>query len=135
MKPTPKPKLEYEKVKTDDWTTGVIEDIQRDEKRNTGFKDEAGEEIIKDSIRFKFKLEGYQYAHYSNWMAFSYHEKAGLLSKYIFSLVAPAVADMDFDLERLKGMEVKVMWADKGEYQRVEIIRPVGKKIDSTIPF
>ena len=133
MKIPPQAKLEYEKVKTDDWTQGIIEDIQRDEERDTGFKDKDGEPIIRDSIRFKFKLDGYSYPHYSNWMALSQSEKAGLMNKYVPNLVKNY--SPDFDLDRLKGMSVRIMWADKGDYQRVELIRPVGEKIDGALPF
>lgn len=136
MYPKPRPKMEYEKVKTDDWITGIIEDIQRDENRDTGFKDdETGESKIIDSIRFKFKLEGYNYPHYSRWMAFSYHEKANLLKKYLFNLVEEAQPDMKFDLFRLKGMSVKLMFQDNGDYQNVEMIRPLEKKLDGCLPF
>lgn len=121
---------------TSDWTQGIIDDIQRDEKRDTGFKDEdTGENKITDSIRFKFKLEGYHYPHYSRWMAFSYHEKSTLFKKYITNLVEGAKPDMDFDLERLKNFSVKVMWQDNGDYQNLEMIRPLEKKIDPTILF
>jgi hypothetical protein len=136
MKPPPRVKRDYEKVRTDDWVTGEIEDIQREEKRDTGFKDEeTGEPIIKDCIRFKFKLDGYEYPHYSRWLSFSYHEKANLLKKYVMNLVEGAQPDMDFDVERLKGMKVKLMWQDNGDFQNIEMIRPVEKKIDAKIPF
>lgn len=136
MKPPPRIRPEYEKVGTEDWVSGSIEDIQRDEKRDTGFKDEeTAEPIIKDCVRFKFKLDGCSYAHYSRWMTFSYHEKAGLFKKYLCSLVEGAKADMEFDIERLKGMKIKTMWANNGEFQNLEMIRPVEKKLDGTIPF
>jgi hypothetical protein len=136
MKPPPRTKMQYEKVNTEDWVTGIIEDIQRDEKRDTGFKDEeTGEPLIKDCIRFKFKLEGYNYPHYSRWMTFSYHEKAGLMKKYLFNLVEGAQPDMDFDIERFKNLPVKLMWSNNGDFQNIEMIRPLEKKIDPTVPF
>lgn len=136
LKPPPRTKMEYEKVRTDDWTQGVIDDIGHDEKRDTGFKDdETGESKIVDSVRFKFKLEGYHYPHYSRWMALSYHEKATLFKKYLTPLVEGAKPDMDFDLERLKNMGVKVMWVDNRDFQNLEMIRPLDKKIDPTVPF
>lgn len=136
MKPPPRTKMQYEKCRTDDWTQGIIEDIQRDEKRDSGFKDdETGENKIVDSVRFKFKLEGYEYPHYSRWMTFSYHEKATLYKKYICSLVDGVKPDGDFDLERLKGYAVKIMWQDNGDFQNIEMIRPAEKKIDGSLPF
>lgn len=136
MKPPPRIRMEYEKVNIQDWVPGIIEDIQHDEERETGFKDEkTGEPLIKDCIRFKFQLEGCSYPHYSRWMTFSYHEKANLYKKYLSSLVEGAKPDMDFDLDRLKGMKIKTMWANNGEFQNLEMIRPVDKKLDGTIPF
>ena len=136
LKPPPRTKMEYEKVKTDDWTQGIIEDVQHDEKRDTGFKDDdTGENKIVDSVRFKFKLDGYSYPHYSRWMTLSYHEKSNLFKKYITNLVEGAAQDLDFDLERLKGFPVKVMWQDNGDFQNVEMVRPLVKKIDPTLPF
>lgn len=137
LKPPPRTKQDYEKVDTEDWVTGVIEEIQSDEKRDTGFKDEdTGEPIIKHMIRFKFKLEGYHYPHYSRWMALSYHEKANLYKKYLFNLVAGAAPDMDFDLESLEGCPVKMMWSNNGDFQNIEMIRPVGAKVEAAkLPF
>lgn len=136
LKPPPRSKMSYERVDTADWTHGVIEEIQRDEQRETGFKDkETGEPIIRDCVRFKFKLEGYEYPHYSNWMTFGYGEKFTLFIKYIRPLVKEAEPDLDFDLERLKNFPIKVMWVNHGEYQNVEMIRPQGDPIDPTIPF
>lgn len=136
MYPPPREKIEYEKCRTDDWTQGIIEEIQRDEKRDTGFKDdETGQPKIVDSVRFKFKLDSYNYPHYSRWMSFSYHEKSNLLKKYLFNLVENMQADYRFDLERLKGMAVKIMWQDNGDYQNVEMIRPLDKKMDGALPF
>ena len=136
LKPPPRTKMEYEKVNTEDWVVGIIEDIQSDEKRDTGFKDEeSGEPIIKHCVRFKFKLDGYDYPHYSRWMSLSYHEKSNLLKKYLFNLVEGAQPDMDFDLERFKGLHVKLMWSNNGDFQNIEMIRPVDKKLDPTVPF
>lgn len=137
MKPTPRPKIQYEKVRTDDWVEGIIEDVQRDEKRDTGFKDEeTGEPKIVDCVRFKFKLNGYQHPHYSRWMSFSYHEKSNLMKKYLMSLVDGATPDFDFDIEALKGFGVKLMWQDNGDFQNVEMVRPLnGKLKGSEIPF
>jgi hypothetical protein len=126
MKPEPHKKTEFEKVKLDDWTYGTIETVERDKERLYEFK---GEKKIKDSIRFKFKLDGYEYPHYSRWMYFGYGEKTTLYTKYIVNLVEGAKPDFDFDLRALVGLEVKIMWAEKNEFQFPEIIRPKGEKI------
>lgn len=131
MKPKPRPKMEYEKVKTDDWVLGIIEQVQYEENRNTGFKDEEGNDRLVDSVRFKFKLDGYSFPHYSSWMAFSYHEKAGLFLKYLTNLVEGAIPDMDFDLDALEGLVIKSMWVNKGDFQKVEMIRPKNSKIQA----
>lgn len=136
LKPPPRTKLDYEKVDTEDWINGFIEEIQSDEKRDTGFKDEeSGEPIIKHMIRFKFKLEGYSYPHYSRWMSLSYHEKSNLFKKYLSNLVEHAQPDMDFDLEQLKGMPVKMMWSNNGDFQNIEMVRPIKGKPDVKLPF
>lgn len=136
LKPPPRTKMIYEKVRTEDWVLGIIDEIESDEKHDTKFKDEdTGEAIIKHCIRFKFLLDGYEFPHYSNWMSFSYHEKAGLMKKYLFNLVENAVPEMDFDLERLNKMKVKLMWSTNGDFQNIEMIRPVDKKIDPALPF
>lgn len=40
---------------------------------------------------------------------------------------------MDFDLDQLKGLKVKMLWKNKTyegkEYQTIETIRPIGKKV------
>lgn len=127
--------MEYEKVKTDDFVAGVIEAIQYEEKHLfKGYgKDEEGNprpDRMAPATRFKFKLEGCEFSHYSSWMSFSYGEKSNLYSKYLLPLVEGAVHDMDFDLDQLKGMKVKTLWVDKKSgFQAVETIRPIGKKI------
>lgn len=129
MQPKPKQKLEYEKCRTDDWTQGVIEEVQYEADRNTGFKDDEGNEKIVDCVRFKFKLDGYAYPHYSQWMTFSYHEKSRLMSKFLMNLVEGAKPDMPFDIDALKDMPVKIMWTNNGEYQNIDLIRPLKNKI------
>lgn len=139
MKPERK-QLEYERVAKDEWIPGIIEEIERDPKRDTGFPypdkkpdgsphPMAGQPKIIDSVRFKFKLEGYRYPHRSRWMTFSYHEKSGLYKKYLWNLVEGAAPDMDFDLEALKGMRVKTMWSANGDFDNLEMVRPDQEKI------
>lgn len=136
LKPPPQTKREYEKVVTDEWVLGVIEEIQSDEKRDTGFKDEeTGEPVIKHCIRFKFKIDGYNFAHYSRWMALSYHEKSNLLKKYLSNLVEGCTPDMDFDLDLLKGLPVKMMWSNSGDFQNIEMIRPQQSKMPMKMSF
>lgn len=123
----PPKKNSYEKVRTDDFIPGVIEDIEVTEgKVWKGFKGKP--DTTCDGIRFIFKLEGYDFPHGSGWMKFLMGEKANLYKKYIANLVENAKPDIRFDLEELKGMKIKVLYKDNGDYQNVENIRPVGKK-------
>ncbi len=133
MKPSQR-KFDYEMVSTDDWVLGTLKDIERDEEHKTTFK---GQEEIKDCIRFVFALDGYKYIHKSRWMTFVYSEKSNLYNKYLISLVDGIAPFCDFDVELLEGMRVKMMWkTEKGKdgnnYQRIELIRPVGEKIKIT---
>lgn len=128
MKPPKTENKDFEKVSTEDFVQGVIEEIQYDKEHK--FKGYNGaEDKVRPATRFKFKLEGCQYPHYSRWMTFSYSEKSNLYTKYLVSLVENAQPDMDFDLDNLKGMKVKTLWSEHNGYQGIETIRPVGKKI------
>lgn len=133
MKPPQRPRTEFEQVATDDWTTGTISEIQYNENHKRIWQ---GEEKIGPAVRLKFALDGYNFPHYSGWMTFSYGEKTNLFKKYISSLVDGAVPEMEFDLDQLKDLPVKIMWKQNGEYQNVELIRPVNGKIKAEkLPF
>lgn len=122
----PKRAMNYEKVKTDDFISGVIEDVQYDPAHKFTFK---GTESVAHGVRLKFKLDGYQYSHFSRWMKFNYGEKSNLYQKYLLPLVENAKSDMEFDLDQLKGIPVKTLWNEKNDFQGVETIRPIGKKV------
>ena len=126
MKPPKRQTVSYEKVKTDDFIQGIIDEIEYDKEHKFNNK---GEEKIGPAVRFKFVLDGYKYPHRSKWMGFSYGEKSNLYSKFLTALVEGAKPDMDFDLDGLKGLKVKTLWSEKNDFQTVETIRPVGKKI------
>jgi hypothetical protein len=133
LKPPPRSKPEFERVPMyDDWIKGKIEDIEFNAEHKSTWN---GEEKIRPAVRFKFALDGCQFAHRTGWMTFSYGEKTTLFKKYITALVKDAQPDMDFDLERLKGLEVKTMWAQNGDYDNLEMVRPMGEKLDPAIPF
>lgn len=137
MKPSPR-NTQFEKVIVGDFITGTIDEIQRDENHKSMFK---GQEKVSDCVRFKFKLDGYEFFHYSRWMTFTYGEKSTLFTKYLAKLVPNAHPDMDYDIENLKGMRVKTLWAEKNDFQTIESIfplkdTPVGvKKPSPTKPF
>ena len=122
---------EYEKVRIDDWTVGVISDVEQDEHHKVNFQ---GKESEKDCVRLRFLLDGYKMPHMTNWMTFSYGEKSNLYNKYLSKLVEGMTPDANFDLIRIKGMRVKIMWAERlgtngKTYQHVDTIRPEKDKI------
>lgn len=126
LKPPPREKIEFERVNEENWVTGIIFEVQHDPEHKTTYK---GEEKIRDCVRFKFQLDGYEHYHYSRWMTFSYDERSNLYNKYLCSLIEGAQPDMDFDLEELNGMRIKTMWTTKNDFQSIELIRPeLGKR-------
>ncbi len=138
MRPPTRMNFSYERVPADEWIPGIIDEIKLEENRDTGFKDDkTGQPKIVDQVRFKFKLDGCDYPHYSRWMSYSYGEKTSLYTKYIDQLVEGAVPDMDFDLDALIGFPIKTMWTTKGDYDNLEQIRPLTGKFKPAekIPF
>lgn len=130
MKFPPKPVNEYEKVKTEEWVSGVIQDIQYEDRL---FK---GADGVKPAVRFKMTLVGCEYPHYSRWMSFGCSEKSKLYISFIQPLVDGAKPYMDFDLDVLKGAKIKTMWSNNGEYQNLDMVRPQEEKIDpNQVPF
>ncbi len=133
MYPPERKKTEFEQVATDDWIIGEISKVEYNENYKRIWK---GEEKVGPAVRLHFTLEGYQYPKYSGWMSFSYGEKANLYTKYISSLVEDAKPDMVFNLDQLQDMKVKIMFKQQKEYQNVELIRPLEKKvIAEKLPF
>lgn len=127
MKPPKRDKIEYERIpKYDDWIEGKIEEIEYEENHKRSFK---GEEKVGPCIRFKFSLQGCSFSHRSRWMSFSYSEKSNLYKKYLSMLIEDAEPDMDFDIELLKGFKVKTMWIKDGEFDKLEMIRPLKEKL------
>jgi hypothetical protein len=127
MKP-PVKKMDYEKIATDDFVTGHIEDVLYDMEHSfKGF--EGSPDETKPGVRLVFVIDGYKFPHKTGWMKFSYSSKSNLFKKYVSSLVKDAKEYMEFDLDQLKGMKVKMLWVDKDEYQYIETIRPVGEKV------
>lgn len=133
MKPAKRQQTAYEKLSTSDLLSGTIEDV-RYEKDHLfkGFTKKNGEVIADrraDACQFKFRVDGYTAPHYSRWMTFNYGEKSTLFQKYLMQLVDNAKPDMDFDLDQLKGMKVKMLWTEKNDFQQLETIRPASKKL------
>lgn len=126
LKPKQRGSDDYEKIKKehiDNWVNAEIEDINHEPEHE--FKGKFAK--IGPAVRFKFKLEGYQYAHFSRWMAFSYHEKSQLFKTYLENLVDGAYPDFDFDLMKLKGMKLRLMYSETTNagktYQNITLVR------------
>lgn len=130
MKPPKRESKDYEKVSTDGFVPGIIEDIAYDQKHKfNGF--EGGPDTFSPAVRLKFKLEGCKFPHYSRWMRFNYGEKANLYKRVLVPLVEGAAPDMDFDLDLLKNLKVNTLWVDNGDFQNLDTMRPIGKKVAS----
>ena len=105
-------KKDFEKVILDEWIEGTIEDIQEFKDVEKTYTNDDGEKETRkiNQVRFKFKLDGYEYAHYSKKMTASMNERSSL---YIFlqqlygDLLAP---DIPVELDMLKGVKIKSMW-------------------------
>lgn len=133
IKPPPREKMEYERVKSNEWISGTIAEVEHDPMRKSSFK---GTEKVGPMVRFKFALDGYQFPHYSRWMSLSYADKANLYKTFIVELVEDAKPYMDFDMELLRGLKIKTMWKAQGEFDNLFTICPLDKKVDPNgIPF
>lgn len=131
MRPPKRETKEFEKVTIEDFTLCTISEVQYDmEHKFKGY--EGAEDTIKPAVRFKLAVEGYQHPHYSRWMKFVMSEKSNLYTQYISQIVENAQPDMDIDLDVLKGIKVKVLWAEKHNFQFPETIRPIGGKLKLT---
>lgn len=130
MLPPDRQDIDYERIPVyDEWINGKIVEIGYDKEHKSTWQ---GKERVRFCVRFKFELEGCQYPHYSRWLTFTYGEKATLFIKYIAPLVDGAQPDMRFDLDALKGFEVKTMWRvnpQNPEYDNLEMIKPRGAKL------
>jgi hypothetical protein len=129
------PRKEYERVPVGVPVIGIIEKVQYDEKHTFKAFKEGDEDTIGLAIRFKFKLDGCEHAHYSRWMKLNVGEKANLYKKYLTALVENAVPDMDIELDILNGMAVKTVWKDNGDFQNLESIEAIGKKVSQIDPL
>jgi len=133
-----------EKIKTDEFVTGIIENIKYEEKHVWRAFEGNEPRPPGPAVKFVFVINGYKFPHYTEWMTFSYHEKSKLFTKFIQPLVANAKPYMDFDLDQLKGLKVKMLWKDKKNplFQEIETIRPLEAKVipvsgeeSETVPF
>ncbi|MFA5324522.1 MAG: hypothetical protein WC373_17730 [Smithella sp.] len=128
MRPPKSGGMTFEKVKIGEFIFGNIKEVQYDkEHKFKGF--EGKDDTVGLAVRFVFKLQGYEFPHFSRWMRLNLGEKANLYKKYVSKLVANARPDMDFDLDDLNGLEVKTVWDENGDFQNLENIWPIGGKL------
>ena len=125
----PKRSNNFEKVEIGEFIFGEIEEVQYDNEHKFSFKKE---ETVCPGVRLKFKLDGYQYPHYSRWMRFNMGSKSNLYKNYIEKLVRAAHPDMDFDLDEFNGFRVKTLWSENGEFQNIDNIFPEVGKLEVT---
>ena len=130
--------FEYEKVVVDEWITGTIDDVEARYNHPVTWQ---GVEKLRDQVRFVFKLDGYEYPHRSVWTTLSTHEKSNLYKKYI-KPIFKLDPDSTLDLDKMKGLKVKIMWVDQESkdgkvYQHVSQIRATDQeqvsKLDLTM--
>jgi hypothetical protein len=123
----PKEKTDFEKVVVDEWVTGEIvgEDIFKNVDQK--FTNKQGETEIRkvDQVRFKFKLDGYEFPHYSRRMTLSTSEKSNLF-KFLQQIYGDnIVPDIAVNTEKLKGLRIKTMWINNKDFQNLTQIRPL----------
>lgn len=121
----------YEQVPIEDFVTGIITEVGYEKEQE--FKSKFGNSV-QEGVYLKFKIDGLKFPKRTRWMKLNYSKKSNLFKKYISSLVDGAKEYMNYDVDRLLGLQVKMLWkneeADNGKiYQSIDVIRPVGKKL------
>jgi hypothetical protein len=105
-----------EDVETDVFIQGVITKVE--EEQDHKFITPKGE-VLSDAVRIHFALDGYQQDKRSAWMYFHYGKKGALLNKYLVKLVENAQPYMNFDIQKIVGMGVEVIFSRRVYNDRV----------------
>jgi len=124
----PQKELVYEKVPVADFVVGTIIDIEYDLTHEFKGKDSK----VAPAFRFIFKIDGLKFKKRTKWMGLSLDKKSTLYSKYVTSLVEKAEPYMEYDIDRLIGMNVKMLWKftdPDQKYQAIDSIRPLDGKL------
>jgi len=132
--PTPENKpVEYERVKIDEWIEGEIEEVEYEKEHAFTFQ---GQTNLKEAVRFRFRLNGYESPKRSRWMTFIYSERSNLYKKYVQPLVEDAMPFMTMPTEVFHNFKIKTMWDETPDsinpskiYQHIEKIKPLEAKI------
>jgi len=129
------PQKEFEKVPVDDFVSATIVDIKYDEAHEFSVF-QSDEKEIGFGVQFTLEISGLREPKKTRWYRFSYDQKSNLYKLFIAPLVQDAQPYMEFDLDQLKGVAVKMLWKNDKDprYQSIETIRPVGSKVVSNIP-
>lgn len=119
---------DFEQVAVDEWLPGTVEEVQFEKDREYTYK---GETKKSDSVRFKFKLDGYQFPHYSRWMMASTNKKTNFYLKYLKYLCPRFDCEGKMiDLDQLTDAKIKIMFEQNGEYQNVTQIRGLDENLN-----
>lgn len=129
------PQKEFERVPTDDFVSAEIVEIIYDEQHEFNSFG-SSEKEIGFGVQLKFVISGLEHPKKSRWFRFSYDERSNVYKLFLAPLVKDAAPYMEFDMDQLKGMKIKMLWKDDKDprYQSIDNIRPVGDKIVSNIP-
>lgn len=129
MSPIPANKS-YEKVRTDEFVEGIIQDIKFDPEHQ--FKSSFGDSVG-PAVQFKFIIKGCAFPKKSKFLKYVYSKKSNLYKKYMISLIENPKEYMAYDIDRVIGLKVKMLWKDEdpdGKFQGIDVIRPAdGKKL------
>lgn len=124
----PKKEFVYEDVPVNDFVSGQIIDIEYDLAHEFKGKNTK----VAPGFRFVLRIDGLKFNKKTKWMGLSLDKKSTLYSKYVASLVEKPEPYMNFDIDRLIGMNVKMLWKftdpDK-KYQAIDSIRPLDGKL------
>lgn len=123
-----------EKVPTDEFLTGTIQKVEYEKEHQ--FKGKFAR--VSEAVRIVIKLDGYEQLKKTRWMTFNYDEKSALFKLVVQPLVKDAYPYLDFDIQKLEGMKVKVMFSEdtfEGKtFYGVQMLKPAKGKLDIDLP-
>ena len=129
----PGKKMEYEQVKIDEFIDTVIEKVEFRENQPQTFTNNEGKKETRNvnQVRFKFKLTGYEYPHYSRWMTNIMSEKSNLYKILVQLYGVGMQPDCYVNLSKLEGSKVSTRWdqvpmSNGGMFQFPDKVKPIG---------
>lgn len=129
------PQKEFEKVSVDDFVNAEIADIKYDEQHEFSTFN-SDEKTIGCGVQFTLNISGLNEPKKTRWFKFSYDDRANLYKLFVAPLVEGAAPYMEFDLDQIKGMKIKMLWKNDKDprYQSIETVRPIGPKVVPNLP-